>query len=233
MKYYKRLNVYKASNVSFEPDSIAAYSYDWWQFVRVVNGSVVFNDYSYSPSTRKHQYKVRSLLNQLNINIDLVINTRAGLQACNGVHSFQDLATEAMREAIYNDDLERAQKIAKVFKQKLSSKFIQSVYDQKEEDLCNEYLRRALKYQEKKELESRKLKSFLDDLNILKIERGSKTLIVAKSENVVSFHLAGQPENAVKHDAEYCSPNTIADICMNQLSFPLLSEEVVRISNFC
>jgi len=80
MKYYKRLNVYKASNVSFNPEEIAAYSYDWWQFVKVVDGKVFFNNYSYSQSTNGHQSKVRHLLGELNIEIDCVIDCPSGFQ---------------------------------------------------------------------------------------------------------------------------------------------------------
>lgn len=75
MKFYSRLNVYKASNVSFNPDTIAAYSYGWWKFVSVINGKVIFNNYNYSPSTNKHQHKVRRLMAELGIDIDLMVNT--------------------------------------------------------------------------------------------------------------------------------------------------------------
>lgn len=80
MKYFKRSNVYKASNVSFHPDTISAYSYGWWKFVASINGTIIFNNYSYSSSTCKHQYKVRRLLEQLGIVPDLYIEAPKGLQ---------------------------------------------------------------------------------------------------------------------------------------------------------
>lgn len=81
LKFYKRSNMYKASNVTFNPETKEAFSYNWWKFVDVINGAVVFNTYGYSPSTRKHQYKVERLLEQLGINVDVYIQAPQGLQA--------------------------------------------------------------------------------------------------------------------------------------------------------
>lgn len=80
MKFMKRAGIYKASNVTFNPDTCQAYSYDWWRFVDVVNGKVIFNNITYSQSTCKHQSKVRSLLNELGVKIDFTIKSRSGLQ---------------------------------------------------------------------------------------------------------------------------------------------------------
>jgi hypothetical protein len=80
MKYFKRANLYKASNVSFSPETCEARSYDWWVFTKMINGKLVFNNHSYSSSTIKHLYKVRSLLSDLGLKIDLVVNARCGLQ---------------------------------------------------------------------------------------------------------------------------------------------------------
>lgn len=80
MKFIKKRNQYEASNVSFDPENISAVSYNWWEFVKVINGKVVFNDYNYSPSTCKHQIKVRRLLETLNIKVDVVIECPCGLQ---------------------------------------------------------------------------------------------------------------------------------------------------------
>lgn len=79
MKYYKRLGVYKASNVTFHPDTISAYSYGWWKFVGVVDGKVVFNNHRYSNSTSKHQLKVKRLLRELGIKIDIEMPLVGGL----------------------------------------------------------------------------------------------------------------------------------------------------------
>lgn len=79
MKYFTRSKLYKASNVTFSPELIQATSYDWWMFVKVINGLVVFNDYNYSPTTNKHQHKVRRLMQELGIKIDLVVKSYIGL----------------------------------------------------------------------------------------------------------------------------------------------------------
>jgi hypothetical protein len=80
MKWYKRLKVFKASNVSYNPETKEAYSYGWWKFVTKVNGKVVFNRHHYSSSTCKHQSKV---MREMNYDYDLEVNTRLGLQAHN------------------------------------------------------------------------------------------------------------------------------------------------------
>jgi hypothetical protein len=79
MKYKKRKNIYEASNVTFNRENCAAFSYQWWKFVGIVEGKVVFNNFYYSPTTRQHQYKVRKLLNELNIKIDLELPIPRGL----------------------------------------------------------------------------------------------------------------------------------------------------------
>ena len=47
----KRTPVYKASNVKFNYETIEAFSYNWWQFVKVIGGKVIFNNYNYSNTT--------------------------------------------------------------------------------------------------------------------------------------------------------------------------------------
>lgn len=80
MKHYKRLNEYKASNVKFDIGTNIATSYNWWQFVKPIGGKLVFNNYSYSNSTCKHQSKVSRLLDDLGLTIDIVVNAPKGLQ---------------------------------------------------------------------------------------------------------------------------------------------------------
>jgi len=72
MKYFTRLGIYKASNVEFIPKTISATSYGWWEFVRQVDGKVLFNTYRYSPTTGRHQAKVRKLMNSLGISFEEV-----------------------------------------------------------------------------------------------------------------------------------------------------------------
>ena len=82
MKHMKRANIYQASNynVTFNPAKVEAYSYKWWKFVSIIDGLVIFNNYRYSNSTSKHQSKVMSLMQTLNIKIDLELPVPRGLQ---------------------------------------------------------------------------------------------------------------------------------------------------------
>lgn len=96
MKFIKKRNQYEASNVSFDPENISAVSYNWWEFVKVINGKVVFNDYNYSPSTCKHQSKVRRLLETLNIKVDVVVESTKSLSS----HDWQDDALKMLDDKI-------------------------------------------------------------------------------------------------------------------------------------
>ena len=88
MKYFKRLGLYKASNVTFDPSTCTALSYDWWVFVKRIEGKVVFNGYRYSVSTAKHQRKVRTLLRELGIRIDLEVSFKVA-QAVQDLENFE------------------------------------------------------------------------------------------------------------------------------------------------
>lgn len=79
MKYMKRTGIYKAANVTFDPKKIQAHSYVWWKFVDVVEGKVIFNNYRYSVTTSKHQSKVRALMNDLGIKIDIEMPLPRGI----------------------------------------------------------------------------------------------------------------------------------------------------------
>ena len=45
MKFMKRAQIYKATNVTFDPKSYDAHSYRWWRFVAKIDGVVIFNNY--------------------------------------------------------------------------------------------------------------------------------------------------------------------------------------------
>ncbi len=47
----------------------------------VYNGKVLFNDHAYSPSTRQHQSKVRTVLAQNGVRIDHFVDSRASFTA--------------------------------------------------------------------------------------------------------------------------------------------------------
>jgi hypothetical protein len=83
MKYYKRLNQYTGPNVWLkvhDSGDVAAWSYDWWQLVRTINGVVYLNTYNYSHATVTHRYKVIGVLNQLGIEY-VELSVADGLQA--------------------------------------------------------------------------------------------------------------------------------------------------------
>ncbi len=65
MKYYRTLGKWKASNVEFDETFFTAYSYGWWEFVkRLPDGTIVFNNSTYSTTTNRHQAKVVRLLQE-------------------------------------------------------------------------------------------------------------------------------------------------------------------------
>jgi len=76
LRLNKTKNVYFNSTKSNEVDidNIKAFSYTWWQYLTVIGGKVVFNNYSYSPTTSKHQNDALKLLEQNGIKIDIFMN---------------------------------------------------------------------------------------------------------------------------------------------------------------
>lgn len=62
-------------------DTLSAWSYGWWKFTQLMpDGTILFNDYSYSNSTRVHQGHVYSFLMANHIKMKSVY-WGAGLQA--------------------------------------------------------------------------------------------------------------------------------------------------------
>lgn len=90
MKYYTRLHLFKGSNNVFDPVAVKAYSYDWWRYLEVIKGKVVFNNFSYSQQTNGHQSNLKGVLKDLGIKIDVVVHIYRGLQA---------LGSESLTEA--------------------------------------------------------------------------------------------------------------------------------------
>ena len=147
MKFMKRANIYQASNynVTFDPDKTEGRSYKWWVFVTKVEGKMIFNNYRYSVSTSKHQSKVRSLLNQLNIKIDIEMPLPNGLPGSYrrglGMDSAQVPASDAS---------------------------LSSLIQTAEEYLCDKFLADQLKTQERNERSKikrfqKKLEYYLDN----------------------------------------------------------------------
>lgn len=80
MKLMKRSGIYKATNVTFDPQSKDAFSYAWWRFVGVVDGVLIFNNYRYSVTTAKHQRKVASIMGALGISPKLTLTLPRGIR---------------------------------------------------------------------------------------------------------------------------------------------------------
>ena len=85
MNFLTTLNTFKSSNfyMKFSNDlsDITAVSYDWWQFChRDKAGNILFNDVSYSVSTRKHQSSASNLLRRYGLRISISLGrTKAQL----------------------------------------------------------------------------------------------------------------------------------------------------------
>lgn len=79
MKYYTRLKVFKSQQCTFDPHSMTAWSYNWWQFVGCFKGQVTYNGARYSMQTSKQQGIVTDLLRALGVKYKTVYVHR-GLQ---------------------------------------------------------------------------------------------------------------------------------------------------------
>lgn len=82
MKYCSKSNTYKNSTDTnyFDPEQLIAISYGWWLYLKPIGRELVFNTYSYSPTTVGHQSRLRSLLYRLNIKPTMYIEAPNGLQ---------------------------------------------------------------------------------------------------------------------------------------------------------
>lgn len=78
-RWKARQQRFERASVYFDPKTQEAYSYSWWRFVERIGPYLVFNNYSYSVSTSKHQRQMRWLLSDLGLSIDLNIEAPQGL----------------------------------------------------------------------------------------------------------------------------------------------------------
>jgi hypothetical protein len=99
LSYYPRLRVWKASNVVLSPENLEATSYDWWFFLKRIGPYTVFNTYGYSPSTRKHQSKVRSWLWNQSI-LFIEIECPRGLQSLDSAINHYQRKIQKLQEEI-------------------------------------------------------------------------------------------------------------------------------------
>lgn len=133
MKYMQKAKIYKAANVTFNPETKQAYSYNWWRFVDVIGGLVVFNNYTYSNATAKHQGKVRRLLQDIGVAVHFEIEAPGGLQNIDSaifyyekeIASLQALVAKKGTRKAKNE--ERLQAIADMQKKIITIKALQKV----------------------------------------------------------------------------------------------------------
>jgi hypothetical protein len=111
MKQMKRSpNLWKQTNLLFDSAKIYATSYVWWKFVAIIEGKVIFNDYRYSVTTSKHQCKVRSLMTQLGIKIDITMPVPKGLQCYSSLSEAILAAEEHLCDVISESELKREER---------------------------------------------------------------------------------------------------------------------------
>jgi hypothetical protein len=92
---------------TFDPIAVEAFSYKHWQFVRVIRGKVVFNNYRYSHTTNSHQYSVVCVMRSLGIKIDLEVNMYKSLSG------FESHALEPMYRRLIGLEIAIARKGSK------------------------------------------------------------------------------------------------------------------------
>lgn len=102
MKFMQRAQIYKASNLTFNPANNESHSYDWYLLTKVIDGKMVLNTYGYSNSTIKHVYKIRRLLESLGRPIHLTIEAPKGLQDLGAAISHYESKIESLKAAIDN-----------------------------------------------------------------------------------------------------------------------------------
>lgn len=98
LKFRPRKQVFSASNNSFDPKTYKAVSYNWWVYVSKIKGKLVFNNYTYSVTTRKHQSAMQTFLRENKVKIDLIVETRESL----GSTKLNDSALENLYESLLN-----------------------------------------------------------------------------------------------------------------------------------
>lgn len=158
-KYYVRYNVfknYKGSN-KFSLESMAAYSYSWWKFFEK-NPKVgyVFNNYSYSNQTAKHQQQLRYVLRELGITVDHYIECPKGLGDLSSAIKYQYYKYFEVQSQVLNPrrvkrlDAERTAlaetyldkiKTLRLMGAQISRQDIEMIGAQVEDALINKYIR--------------------------------------------------------------------------------------------
>jgi len=94
-------------SVTLDPKTKKAYSYQWWCFLTMIKGKLVFNNYYYSAQTTAHQSCVKDVLKELKIKIDIEVSTESCLEHLNGqAHSSRHtVALEPVYQRIFELEL--------------------------------------------------------------------------------------------------------------------------------
>ena len=79
LQWYPRLNLFKRSRLIFNPGTMVATSYDWYEIAKVINGKLVVNDYRYSVTTAKQVNQLKILFYQLDLSY-VTLEAPEGLQ---------------------------------------------------------------------------------------------------------------------------------------------------------
>ncbi len=128
MKFKKRKGLYEASNVTLDPITLNAYSYRWWRFLAKVEGRLVFNNYGYSNSTVRHQWKVRAVLRELGVAPDFYLPLPKGINS----ESLEDLivlAEEHLCDKFLSEKLKAQERYQKTKAKKLELKLRDQIED--------------------------------------------------------------------------------------------------------
>ena len=67
MKYNSKAQIYRASNLSWDYNTGIGLSYDWYIIAKRFGDLYILNNYSYSPTTTRHVYKIRKLFDEKGI----------------------------------------------------------------------------------------------------------------------------------------------------------------------
>lgn len=100
MKFYPRLGIYKASNVTVNPTTLESVSYAWWTFSRMVDGVLIFNLGTYSNTTTRHQQKALRIIREHHGEPDLFVFTRRCLYRSTPLEIARDTAYEYARDLV-------------------------------------------------------------------------------------------------------------------------------------
>lgn len=110
MKLMKRSGIYKSNNVTFNPETLDAHSYSWWRFVAIVEGKVIFNNYRYSVTTAKHQSKVRSIMADLGIKINIEMPLPRGIRHDQTLAELIVEAEETLCDQLLKQEIKREER---------------------------------------------------------------------------------------------------------------------------